>query len=74
MPKVVTKVRTGGDGLVVEDLSSGKNRSAMSAPDRKFTCIAVVLQVMIRTNWSFLRKDGRLLTYRFPNPQVTRGD
>jgi hypothetical protein len=49
MPKVVTKVRTGGDGLVGEDLSRGKKRSETRAPDRKLTCIAVVLQMIVRT-------------------------
>jgi hypothetical protein len=42
MPKVVTKVRTGGLGFVGEDLSSGSRRSAISAPERKLTCMAII--------------------------------
>lgn len=37
MPNVVTKVSTGGLGFVGEDLSSGRKRSATSAPDKKLT-------------------------------------
>lgn len=40
MPKVVTKVRTGGEGFVGEDLRRGRRRRPMSAVERKFTCIA----------------------------------
>jgi hypothetical protein len=34
MPKVVTKVRTGGLGLLGEDLRRGRRRSEMSAVER----------------------------------------
>ena len=42
MPNVVTKVRTGGAGFVGEDLRSGSRSSAMSAVEKKLTCIAIV--------------------------------
>lgn len=46
MPKVVTKVRTGGFGLDGEDLSSGSKRRETRAPERKLTWIAVELQAI----------------------------
>jgi hypothetical protein len=47
MPKVVTKVRTGGDGFVGEDLRNGSRRSAISALERKLTCIAIVRRIRV---------------------------
>jgi hypothetical protein len=41
MPKVVTKVRTGGEGLEGEDLRRGRNRRERRAPERKLTWMAV---------------------------------
>ncbi len=45
MPKVVTKVRTGGFGFPGEDLRTGSRRSAMSAVERKLTWIAILRRV-----------------------------
>jgi hypothetical protein len=41
MPKVVTKVSTGGEGLDGEDLRRGRKRRERSAPERKLTWMAV---------------------------------
>lgn len=45
MPKVVTKVRTGGLGLDGADFISGRRRSPLSALERKLTWMAVALEI-----------------------------
>jgi hypothetical protein len=40
-PKDVTKVRTGGDEFLGEDLSNGRRRSEIRAVEKKFTCSAI---------------------------------
>jgi hypothetical protein len=64
-PKVVTKVRTGGDEFVGEDLRTGSRSSAISALERKLTCIAIVrrIRVAVLQAGEGLEIGGRLTSF-----------